>query len=160
MESGARRAYGAVPRSALRAPRFAFSLLEVIVAMAIFLGAIIVLSETMNGALGLSLDIQLQDQANLRCQGKMSEVIIGAERIASSDSFSPFSDANSENWQWRMESAEVPGITGLYEVKIIVQFQYSNGKLVESRLSQMVLDPSLRGSTMDRPSGTTGGTSP
>ena len=133
--------------------RTAFSLLEVIIAMAIFMGAILVLGAIMNNAGDLALDVQLQDQANLRCAGKLAEVVVGAEAMSSSESFTAFSNAE-DGWQWRMTSSEVTGVTGLYDVTIFVRYE-KGPKLIESRLAQMVLDPAKRGSTLDRTTTTT-----
>jgi general secretion pathway protein I len=145
-------------------PRSAFSLLEVVLALAIFLLSIVAIGQIISLASDNALEVQQQDQANLLCQAKLAEVLIGAEPLTSSSGLSAFQE--SPDWQWRMECDQAE-ITGLWNVRIFVQYERSDGKKIEARLSQMVLDPSLRGSTMDKPASSdsssssgTGGTTP
>ena len=141
-------------RSVSKGPRPGFSLLEVVIALAIFLLSLVAIGQIISLASDRALEVQQQDQANLLCQTKMAEVIIGAESLSSSGGFSPFKE--DTDWQWRME-CDPADIAGLWNVKLWVQYERADGKKIDARLSRMVLDPALRGSTMDKPgSGTSG----
>jgi type II secretion system protein I len=129
-------------------PRPAFSLLEVVLALAIFLLSLVAIGQIVSLASDQALEVQQQDQANLLCQSKLAEVLVGAEPLASSSGLASF--AENPDWQWRME-CEPAEFEGLWNVKVWVQYERLDGKRIEARLSQIVLDPSLRGSTMDKP---------
>jgi type II secretory pathway pseudopilin PulG len=144
--------------------RPAFSLLEVVIAVAIFLLSLVAIGQIISLSSDRALETQQQDQANLLCQAKLAEVLVGAEPLVAAG-FQPFAQQDSEGppWQWALE-CEQGDIAGLWNVKVVVQYDRIDGKRIEARLSQMILDPSLRGSTMDKPASatpsTTGGTTP
>ena len=79
--------------------RRGLTLLEVLLALALFLGAMTVLSQLWNGGVRASVQARLQTQAVLRCESKLNEAIAGAVPLQTTPE-TPFEDDPS--WSWRM----------------------------------------------------------
>jgi prepilin-type N-terminal cleavage/methylation domain-containing protein len=126
--------------------RSGLTLLEVIVSMAIFLIALGGIGPLIQMAQDRAIDVQLQATALQKCQSKMSEVIAGAVTL-SSQSDEPFADnPPDENWLWSMDATQDSnGINNLWVVNVRVFRQMADNRKVEVALSQMVMDPSIRG---------------
>src|SRR6476469_8345700 len=73
--------------------------------------------------------------------------MIVAEALSSSEYTSLSEDPD---WQWKLDASE-NDVTGLWNVPIWVKYERKDGNVVESHLCQMVIDPSIRGSTFDHP---------
>lgn len=129
--------------------RHGLTLLEVVVATAIFLVSVIAITQLTNIGGERAMDVHLQTRTSLRCQGKLAEIVIGAE-TNTSGSYSPFTDDFDKDLQWRAEISEA-GAAGLMLAKVWVKAELPGGKVVESHLSQMFVDPSIRGTTFDQP---------
>jgi hypothetical protein len=121
-------------------------LLEVIVAMAIFLMSIVVLGQLVTMGGERALDIDQQGEAGLLAQSKMSEVIWGAVPLQST-SDQAFDEA--PDFKWSMTADQNTTVSNLWNVTVTVTRDRSDGSKVESVLSQMILDPSQRGSSQD-----------
>jgi Tfp pilus assembly protein PilV len=134
----------------------AFSLLEVIVSMAIFLMSIVVIGQLVTMGGERAMDIDQQGEAAMLAQSKMAEVIWGAVPLASQSdqSFDETSD-----YKWSMTADQNSSISNLWNVTVTVTRDRSDGSKIESVLSQMILDPSQRGSSQDTVSisGSSGG---
>lgn len=122
--------------------RSGLSLLEVLVAMAIFLFSVIAIAHMIGLAGDRALVVQRQSQAIQICQTKMAEVIAGAIPL-SSQSDVPLDEDPDWHWSLNAQSGSVPG---LWNVNIKVSRQ--GPTKLETSLSQLVLDPSLRGNNM------------
>jgi general secretion pathway protein I len=125
--------------------RRGFSLMEVLVALAIFLLAFAGISRLVTFASDRALDVKLQSQATQLCQTKLAEVVAGAVPLSSQADVSLDEDPS---WTWSLD-AEQGSVPGLWNVTVKVKRQQSSGAHLEASLSQMVLDPSQRGSTLD-----------
>lgn len=101
-----------------RATRRGITLYEVVIAIAIFAGAIAALSEALTTATRAALQSRLQSQAVLLCQTKMAEVVAGATPATSSGSV-PFTDPGLEGWSWAVNVAPASH-TGINQVEVIV----------------------------------------
>jgi type II secretion system protein I len=123
--------------------RQGLSLLEVLVALAVFLLALVALGTLLRLGSNRALDVDQTNLAALLCQSKMNEVLVGAIPINGSASGGPLDDY--PGWEWSIDSQ--PGaVTGLYTVTISVNRQRSDGsKGAGASLSQMVMDPALKG---------------
>ena len=97
--------------SAGKSPRRAFSLLEVIVAMAIFLMSIVVLGQLVTMGGERALDIDQQGEAGLLAQSKMSEVIWGAVPLQSA-SDQAFDEAPDYKWSMTADQTAPSPICG------------------------------------------------
>lgn len=131
------------------------SLLEVLVAMAIFLFSVIAIAHVIGQAGDRAVDVQRQSQAIQICQAKMAEVIAGAIPLGSQGDVALDEDPD---WHWSLD-AQPGNVPGLWNVNIKVSRPGPGGN-IETSLSQLVLDPSLRGNntqpilTPDTPSPT------
>jgi general secretion pathway protein I len=126
-------------------PRRGLSLLEVLVALAIFLFALVGIGRLIVWGSDRALDVQYKTQAAQLCQAKMAEVIAGAVPLSSQND-APFDE--DPDWHWSLD-AEQGSISGLWTLTVKVTRQGKGNDPLEVTLSQMILDPSLRGSAMD-----------
>src|SRR5262249_49314463 len=132
------------------------SLLEVLVALAIFLFALVGLGTLITLGGDRALDVRQQSWAIQRCQSKLAEVMVGAVPL------SPQADVSFEedpDWHWSLE-AEATGITGLWNVTVRVMRQRPHGSRVQTSLTQMVLAHWLRGGSAPASTPDTGTSSP
>ncbi|MSQ94607.1 MAG: hypothetical protein EXR98_08625 [Gemmataceae bacterium] len=132
-----------------RQRRVGLTLLEVIVSTAIFLISVIAIAQLSNIGTERAVDVQLQTRTSLRCHGKLAEIVIGAETNASGG-YTPFTDDFDKDLQWRAEVG-LTEVAGLLLAKVWVKAELPSGKVVESQLSQMFVDPTIRGTTFDQP---------
>jgi type II secretion system protein I len=134
------------------------TLLEVIVAMAIFLVSVIAILQLVTMGNDRALDVRLQMRTSMRCQSKLAEVMIGATTLGSSGGYANFQDDIDKDLQWKVEATSSDPNQLLWTVKVWVKADLPNGRTVESHLVQMILNPANRGSTLDpaQPSTTTG----
>jgi len=134
--------------------RKGITLLEVLVALAIFLLSLIAINQLVSLGADRARDVQLQSQGLQLCQSKLAEVVAGVVPIQTPQSNTLFDE--DPNWQWSMDSDSNSSITGLYTVTVHVSRQRPDGSRFEVALSQMIMDPSLRGSTGTTTSSSTG----
>lgn len=127
------------------------SLLEVLVALSIFLFSLIAIGQLITLSGEIARDVQQQGLAAQMAQSKMAEVNAGAIALSSVND-SPFDD--DPDWQWSMD-VTADSTPGLNRVEVRVFRSRSDGSRVESKLSQIVLDPSIRGSATDAASAAT-----
>ncbi len=128
--------------------RPALTLFEVVVAMAIFLMALVPLTRLVSLGGATALDIQHQAQASMLCQGKLDGVKCGADPLNSSGTV----DIGNLTWNYTIEGTQTE-VTYLYQVKVSVKVERKDGKTIEADLTQMVFDPNYRGSTLATPGG-------
>jgi type II secretory pathway pseudopilin PulG len=136
--------------------RDALSLLEVLVALAIFLFSLVALGTLVSMGGDRADEVRQQGWAVQRCQSKLAEVLAGAVPLGSQQG----SFDEDPDWQWTVE-AETGPVTGLWNVTVRVTRKRPGGSRIEVSLSQMVLDPSIRGTTASSSSaggGSSGGT--
>ncbi len=127
------------------APRRGLSLLEVLVALTIFLLSFVAIGRLVTLASDQAVDVQYQSQATRLAQSKLNEVIAGAVPLqGASGSFDEDPD-----WQWSVDAEQNGGVTGLWNVTVTVTRASDSGDPISSTLTQMVLDPSVRGSVFD-----------
>lgn len=128
-----------------RTPRRGISILEVLAALAIFMLSFVAINELINLSLRQAALVQHQEMAALLCQTKLAEVAAGALPLTSQES----TVEEDPNWTWSVQCEQHGQLTGLWNVRVSVSRMTADGHRVECVLNQMVLDPSLRGSTMD-----------
>jgi general secretion pathway protein I len=131
--------------------RRGLSLMEVLVALAIFLLAFIVLGRLVIFGSDQALDAQHQGQAADLCQTKMAEVIAGALPLTSQSDV-PFEE--DPGWHWSLD-CEKSNYPGLWTVTVRVSRQEPQRTRVLCKLTQMVLDPQMHGNILDTPPGMT-----
>ena len=101
------------------AVRNGLSLLEVIISVAIFLGAMTAIMEGLSVGQRSELAARLQSEAVLRSEAKMGEILCGAEEPNSSEGNS-FEDDETGNWEWSVNVTE-GGAPGLLQVTVVVE---------------------------------------
>jgi type II secretory pathway pseudopilin PulG len=147
-------------RLSRRQRRSGMSLLEVVLAMAIFLMALIGLSQLLGFCSQLGLDAQFTNRAAQLMQSKMNEVVSGVVPLTGQGD-TEFDD--DSDWVWSLEAEADTTAPGLYRVTVTVSRKLPDGTvLMTASLSQIILDPASRG-TLEAPasssstgSGTTG----
>jgi Tfp pilus assembly protein PilV len=139
--------------------RHALTLLEVIVAMAIFLISVIAIFQLLFLGTERAVDVRLQTRTSMRCQAKLAEIMVGAENLNASASYTNFPDGDiDKDLQWKIEATPNDDKQLLWTVKVWVKSEMPSGKIVESHLCQLVLNPAMRGTTFDQPQQTPAGT--
>lgn len=141
--------------SAIRA-RPGLTLLEVVIALAIFLFSLVAITQLLTLSGERALLANLRAHAALLCQSKLAEVVSGVQPLQSAG-YAAFTD--DPDWQWRMECNE-GDVPGLWNVQVWVKKDRPDGSAVEVTLSQMVLSPSKRGSVLDPPATPAQGATP
>ncbi|MFL5241167.1 MAG: hypothetical protein ACJ8FY_03585 [Gemmataceae bacterium] len=126
--------------------RSALNLLEVLVALAIFLISMGALHYLVTLCSERVMEIKERSQAARLCQSKMNEVMAGAVALQSQND-SAFDE--DPDWRWSLECSQSSESTNLWTVKVTVRNQKDGKSGLEETLTQMVLDPSMRGSTLD-----------
>jgi type II secretion system protein I len=149
--------YNAVRLAAARGPgragRAGLTLLEVLVALAIFFMAWVGIARLIGMASNQAIDARLQSEALQVAQSKLDEVISGVTPLQSqSESALDPSEApgGQSNWTWALD-ANPADILNLYTVQIRVTCKRGDGTTTQVALTQLVLDPATRGSTLNPP---------
>jgi general secretion pathway protein I len=128
-----------------RSPRAGLSLLEVLVALAILLFSIVALNQALNIGTSNAVDMQQHMQASQLVQSKMAEVYCGAVPLTSVAD-TPFDE--DPDYTWSLD-AEQNSVANLWNVTVTVTRTRGDGSKLETKLSQMILDPSIRGTSLD-----------
>ena len=132
----------------MRAPRNrrkGMSLLECILALAIFLMSITGLVFLMGVASDNALEAKMRSQAMSICQSRLAEAGCGALSLEGHDKTACEDD---DTYQWSMD-VEPGSYGGLFNVTVHVSRKRANGTQLECSLTQMVLDPKLVGTVFD-----------
>lgn len=123
------------------------SLLEVIVAMAIFLISLVAISRLTDVGNRQAVEVDLRSQAALIAQSKLAELSSGVLSLTS-QSDTPLDD--DPDWTWSVEDT-ADNIPGLHRVRVTVWRETNLTGRVSVTLSQYVLDPTKRGGTESMP---------
>lgn len=120
--------------------RAGLTLLEVLISLAIFLGALTALSQLIGIGSRAAVQAQLRTQAILKCQSKLAEVLAGAQPL---ESVSQAAFEDEENWKWSLDVQP-----GAYEnmLQLTVSVLYSGaGESVTTsyQLTRQIRDPAM-----------------
>lgn len=127
-------------------PREGVSLLEVILSVSILVGAIAALGGLIDASSKRARLIEERSLAMQLCQSKMAEVSAGIVSLEGQAQGS-FEDTEADpDWEYSID-VEPAEFEGLYTVTVIVNNRRSPGR--EYSLRQIVLDPQMRGTTLD-----------
>jgi general secretion pathway protein I len=133
-----------------RHPRRGLSLLEVLVALAIFLISLTAVSQLVEYGSNRARDVQWLGQSASLAQSRMAEVIAGSLPLTSQPDTSC---EEAPDWNCSID-AEAGAAPGLFQVRIVISRQRLDGSRFETVLNQMVLDPTYRGNTDGSATGT------
>jgi type II secretion system protein I len=140
-------------RGTLRAGRTGLTLLEVLVALAIFFMAWVGIARLIGMASNQAIDARVQIEALQVAQSKLDEVLSGITPLQSqSDNALDPSEApgGQSGWTWALD-ANPAEILNLYTVQVRVTYARGDGTTTQIALTQLVLDPATRGSTLNPP---------
>ena len=145
--------------------RSGLSLLEVLLSVAIFLGAFTAIMQLLNAGSDAEVSARLQSEAVLRCDAKMAEIVAGVEKaVSSSDGI--FEDDEIGNWKW---SAEVTNAGAEHLMMVTVTVEHlpdgknSNAGFTLTRYMrdpQLFIDAALSASSSSSSTTSTSGGSP
>jgi general secretion pathway protein I len=149
------------------------TLTEVLVALAIFLLAIVAVGALISQSSDNAARVNDRSRAARVCQSKMAEFQCGSLPLESVDEQPVDDDDTGLLWSATVDSAP-SGLTNLYQVQVTVSRETPDGgKTTLCTLTKLVLDPSAFGSAQDVPpsplsststgaagSGATGSTTP
>jgi hypothetical protein len=115
----------------------------VLVALAIFLISLIGIGRLITFAADRARDVEQQALAIQMCESKLAEAAAGVLTLGAAQPSTPFDEDPS--WEWSMECDQAANLPGLWNVTIHVIRARPDGSKVDVALSQMILDPSVRG---------------
>ena len=123
-----------------RAARRGLTLLEIIISLAIFFGALAALSQLAWSGARAGIQARLKTQAVIRCEAKLAEVLAGAEPLQSKSRV-PFPD--NQAWTWSLSVTETT-FPDLLQLDVSVSHT-GNSKLANTQctLRRWMRDPSL-----------------
>lgn len=125
-----------------RLARAGLTLLEVIIALSIFVLSVMAIFQLVHGASDLALRLQMEARASQLCQAKMAEIVAGVIPLQSQSGESMDEDPA---WEWSMVCEPRTDLPALWTVTVRVEREGPGGRQIEARLTQFVLDPSQRG---------------
>ncbi len=125
--------------------RKGMSLLEVIIAMAVFLMSITGLVLLMGVASDSALEAQMRSQAMSICQSQLAKAASGSVPL-SGQAMSTSEDDDAYQMSMDVDSGS---FNGLHNVTVTVTRKRGNGSEMECSLSQMILDPKIVGTVFD-----------
>jgi len=118
--------------------RRAFSLLEVLISLAIFMTAFVALSQLSHNGMRSAVEARLTTKAILRAESKMAEIVAAVEPLEDVTD-QPFQD--DEAWTWSMQTAVGPH-ADLQNVTVTVSYEGANQQASTSfSISRLIRDP-------------------
>lgn len=118
--------------------RRGFSLLEVLLSLAIFLTAFVALSQLSANGMRAAVAARLETKAIMRCESKLAEIVAAVEPLESVTD-QPFED--DLDWTWSMETVVGPH-ADTQNVTITVQYDGGNQQATTSfSMSRLIRDP-------------------
>lgn len=144
-------------RSSFRNPKLVrrgLSLLEVLVSLAIFLMSLVAISQLISTGSDMATDVQWLSRAMMLAESRMAELTAGSLPLTA-QSETPCEEDQDFSWSVSSDADSAPG---LFRVTVTISRPRSDGTRFETQLSQMVLDPTIRGNTSTTSPSTTTGT--
>lgn len=130
------------------ARRRGVSLLEVVIALGIFLGAYAVITGILHLGSRAATDALTQNQATLRAENVLNEILAGVQPFASSG---PNFFEDDDRWSWSSEVGDGPHVD-LKQVSVTVSYTEGNATTSSLTISRYARDPELY---LDAASGST-----
>jgi general secretion pathway protein I len=121
--------------------RKGLTLLEVMVALAIFLFSMIAIYSLTDTASDTAQEIVNESRAQRLLESKMADFVAGVETLGSANE-GDFED--EPGWKWNA-TAEQDSIANLWKVTITISQDTATNGAVTARLTQYILDPTARG---------------
>ena len=116
------------------------TLLEVLLSLGLFLGALAALSQLWYGGVRASVQARLSTQAILRCESKLNEVVAGAVALQTTGD-TPFDDDST--WSWNLQVEAGPHADAM-QVTVTVSHPGQSGLSSSShQLRRLIRDPQV-----------------
>lgn len=128
--------------------RKGLTLLEVLVSLLIFIISLAALGQLISFGTARAQEARWRQQGAFLCQAKIDEISVGAEGLTGQNN-APF--ANLPQWTWSSVCEPDGTAPGLYHVTVTVHRVRGIGNPLTVTISQLVIDPSIRGTNMDPP---------
>lgn len=120
--------------------RRGISLFEVVLALAIFIGALTAVAQILRTGSRAAVRAQLESEAVLLCERRMNEVVSGVLPLEAVDR-SGFD--NRSNWFWSLSLSE-SGSVNLLKLEVKVEHVGENStNQISYRLTRFMLDPQV-----------------
>lgn len=120
--------------------RRGISLFEVVLALAIFTGAMTAIAQILRTGSRAAVRAQLESEAVLLCERRMNEVVSGVLPLEGVD-HAPFD--NRSNWFWTLTLSD-SGVVNLLKLEVSVEHAGDNGtNRVGYRLTRLMRDPQV-----------------
>ena len=121
--------------------RSGLTLLEVLISLAIFLGALTAISQLISIGSRAALQAQMRTQAIIKCQSKLSEVLAGVQPMESVSLVAFEND--DDNWKWSL-NVEPGDYENLLKLLVTVQYAGESETVFSSyQLIRQVRDPAM-----------------
>ena len=135
-----KQSLGTSELSDLKSQRHGITLFEVVLALAIFLLAFAAVGQIVQNGSRASVDGQLQNDAVLRAQSKLAEIIAGVEPMSAMQGQAFEDDAD---WTWSLTMGDGPHVD-LVLLTVMVEHIGGNGETDASfSINRLVRDPQL-----------------
>src|SRR5947209_13117077 len=128
--------------------RRGLSLLEVLVALAVFLISYIAIWELMNLSGKQALTLSYRNQATQLAQAKLAEVTSGVVPLSGQGDTAFEDEYDAPNYTYAIDISD-GAVSTLKVVTVTVTRTGQDGSTVKVKVSQMMLDPTAVGSTQD-----------
>ena len=123
--------------------RAGLSLFEVLLSLAIFLGALAAISQLISNGTEGALRARLESEAILRCESKVAEIVAGAEAFST---VSQASFADDPNWSWSA-TLNPQSATDLYELDVKVSRKRGANSEISFSIQRLVRMPEVLSDT-------------
>lgn len=116
------------------------SLLEVLLALAIFLAGFAALSQLSQTGMNAAVQSRLQTNAIVRCESRLAELVSGVEPLVDATD-QPFED--DPRWTWSLQIAPGPH-ADLLLLRVSVRYQGQNDRASTGfSISRLIRDPAV-----------------
>ena len=113
------------------------TLMEVLLALVIFMLSFIAISSLLNRSADNARDIEKESEAARLADSKMAEVVAGAESIDGGEGTFP----EAPEWNWSVTTEPHESVTGLYRVTVRVFQTRPDGTEFSETLTRLTVDP-------------------
>jgi len=120
--------------------RHGISLFEVVLALAIFIGALTAISQILRTGSRAAIRAQLQSEAVLLCERRMNEVLSGVQPL---EAVQHAAFEQGQNWFWSLNITD-GGVVNLLQLEVIVEHTGENdNSKVSYHLTRLLRDPQV-----------------
>lgn len=120
--------------------RQGITLFEVVLALAIFLGATAVIGQILQNGGRAATRAQQTSEAAMRCERRMNELLAGVLPLTAAQKV-PFED--NSNWIWSVNIVDT-SVIALLEAEVVVEYVNNRGMTETTfRLNRLLRDPQI-----------------